>query len=149
MSNDITLYAGRYLSLLERDGWEFASRSNASGVVVLVPVTGQTLPLVSMGGSSIFFTSMATGMILSVSWGTRVESEQESQKSKEENGQPEELSREPQPKDLTRQRKNNAKNDKSVAGKATVATKGAEDLVKKSRTNKHSDDQKVEFEVNE
>ena len=24
-----------------------------------------------MGGSSIFFTSMATGMILSVSWGTR------------------------------------------------------------------------------
>ena len=36
-----------------------------------VPVTGQTLPLVSMGGSSIFFTSMATGMILSVSWGTK------------------------------------------------------------------------------
>jgi len=26
---------------------------------------------VSMGGSSIFFTSMATGMILSVSWGTK------------------------------------------------------------------------------
>ncbi len=41
MNNDITRYAGRYLSLLERDGWEFASRSNASGVVVLVPVTGQ------------------------------------------------------------------------------------------------------------
>jgi ADP-ribose pyrophosphatase len=40
MNNDITRYAGRYLSLLERDGWEFASRSNASGVVVLVPVTG-------------------------------------------------------------------------------------------------------------
>jgi cell division protein FtsW len=39
--------------------------------VGLVPVTGQTLPLVSMGGSSIFFTSMATGMILSVSWGTK------------------------------------------------------------------------------
>ncbi len=39
MSNDITRYAGRYLSLLERDGWEFASRSNASGVVILVPVT--------------------------------------------------------------------------------------------------------------
>ena len=122
---------------------------NMAVAVGLVPVTGQTLPLVSMGGSSIFFTSMATGMILSVSWGTRVESEQESQKSKEESGQPEELSREPQPNDLTRQRKNNAKNDKSVAGKATVATKGAEDLVKKSGTNKHSDDQKVEFEVNE
>ncbi len=39
MSQDITLYQGRYLSLLERDGWEFASRSNASGVVVLVAVT--------------------------------------------------------------------------------------------------------------
>jgi ADP-ribose pyrophosphatase len=39
MNDDITRYAGRYLSLLERDGWEFASRSNASGVVVLVPVT--------------------------------------------------------------------------------------------------------------
>jgi ADP-ribose pyrophosphatase len=34
-----TLYRGRYLSLLEVDGWEFASRSNASGVVVLVAVT--------------------------------------------------------------------------------------------------------------
>jgi cell division protein FtsW len=44
---------------------------NMAVAVGLVPVTGQTLPLVSMGGSSIFFTSMATGMILSVSWGTR------------------------------------------------------------------------------
>jgi len=34
-----TLYHGRYLSLLEIDGWEFASRSNASGVVVLLAVT--------------------------------------------------------------------------------------------------------------
>jgi len=44
--------------------------------VGLLPVTGQPLPLVSMGGSSIFFTSMATGMILSVSWGTREPEEQ-------------------------------------------------------------------------
>jgi cell division protein FtsW len=44
---------------------------NMAVAVGLVPVTGQTLPLVSMGGSSIFFTSMATGMILSVSWGCR------------------------------------------------------------------------------
>jgi len=68
---------------------------NMAVAVGLVPVTGQTLPLVSMGGSSIFFTSMATGMILSVSWGTRedesetarVESEkleEESKKLKEE-----------------------------------------------------------------
>ncbi len=41
MEDDITHYAGRYLNLLERDGWEFASRSNASAVVVLVPVTDQ------------------------------------------------------------------------------------------------------------
>jgi len=39
MTKDITHFAGRYLSLLERDGWEFASRSNASSVVVLVAVT--------------------------------------------------------------------------------------------------------------
>lgn len=39
MSQDITHFKGRYLSLLERDGWEFASRSNASGVVVLIAVT--------------------------------------------------------------------------------------------------------------
>ncbi|MEN8203585.1 MAG: putative peptidoglycan glycosyltransferase FtsW [Bacteroidota bacterium] len=51
---------------------------NMAVAVGLVPVTGQTLPLVSMGGSSIFFTSMATGMILSVSWGTK---EVDSQKS--------------------------------------------------------------------
>lgn len=39
MGEDITRYRGRYLSLLERDGWEFASRCNATGVVVLIAVT--------------------------------------------------------------------------------------------------------------
>jgi len=33
----------------------------------LVPVTGLTLPLVSMGGTSMLFTCIAFGMILSVS----------------------------------------------------------------------------------
>jgi cell division protein FtsW len=38
------------------------------GVVInIFPVTGQTLPLVSMGGSSILFTGVAFGVILSVS----------------------------------------------------------------------------------
>lgn len=38
------------------------------GVAVdLLPVTGQPLPLVSMGGTSIWFTSLAIGIILSVS----------------------------------------------------------------------------------
>lgn len=35
--------------------------------VSLIPVTGLTLPLVSMGGSSTIFTSVAFGIILSVS----------------------------------------------------------------------------------
>jgi cell division protein FtsW len=35
--------------------------------VSLLPVTGLTLPLVSMGGTSLFFTSIAMGIILSVS----------------------------------------------------------------------------------
>ena len=39
MNSDTIRYRGRYLSLLERDGWEYASRSNASCVVVLVAVT--------------------------------------------------------------------------------------------------------------
>ena len=38
MSEDITRYRGRYLSLVERDGWEFVSRSNARGVVVIIAV---------------------------------------------------------------------------------------------------------------
>lgn len=41
MSEDITRYRGRYLSLVERDGWEFVSRSNARGVVVIIAVTDQ------------------------------------------------------------------------------------------------------------
>jgi cell division protein FtsW len=33
----------------------------------LFPVTGQPLPLLSMGGTSIWFTSISIGIILSVS----------------------------------------------------------------------------------
>jgi len=32
-------FSGRFLGMKERNGWEFAYRTNASGVVVLVPVT--------------------------------------------------------------------------------------------------------------
>ena len=36
----VTVHAhGRYLRLLERDDWEYVSRANARGVVVLVPIT--------------------------------------------------------------------------------------------------------------
>jgi cell division protein FtsW len=40
---------------------------NMGVTVHLFPVTGQTLPFVSMGGSSLLFTSIAIGIILSVS----------------------------------------------------------------------------------
>lgn len=39
---------------------------NMGVCVGLLPVTGQTLPLVSMGGTSLLFTSAAFGMILSI-----------------------------------------------------------------------------------
>jgi cell division protein FtsW len=42
---------------------------NLSVAVNLIPVTGQTLPLVSAGGTSIWMTCLALGMILSVSRG--------------------------------------------------------------------------------
>jgi cell division protein FtsW len=44
--------------------------------VGLLPVTGQTLPLVSMGGTSIWFTSLAIGILLSISRETEKEKEQ-------------------------------------------------------------------------
>ncbi len=40
---------------------------NMCVAVHLIPVTGQPLPLISMGGTSIWFTSIAVGIILSVS----------------------------------------------------------------------------------
>lgn len=42
---------------------------NMGVAVNLFPVTGQPLPLVSMGGTSIFFTCIAIGVVLSVSRG--------------------------------------------------------------------------------
>ena len=45
----------------------FQALINMAVAVNLFPVTGQPLPLISMGGTSIWFTSIAIGMILSVS----------------------------------------------------------------------------------
>ena len=39
MAEDKIHYTGRYLGLRERGTWEFATRTNASAVAVLVPVT--------------------------------------------------------------------------------------------------------------
>ncbi|HVA98979.1 MAG TPA: FtsW/RodA/SpoVE family cell cycle protein [Bacteroidia bacterium] len=53
----------------------FQAMINMAVAVNLFPVTGQPLPLISMGGTSIWFTSIAIGIILSVS--REVENEQE------------------------------------------------------------------------
>lgn len=45
----------------------FQAMINMAVAVNLLPVTGQTLPLVSMGGTSLLFTCVALGIILSVS----------------------------------------------------------------------------------
>ncbi len=50
---------------------------NMAVAVGLFPVTGVTLPLVSMGGSSVVFTSLAFGIILSVSRNTELKQGQE------------------------------------------------------------------------
>ena len=39
MQDDITRYRGRYLSMIERERWEFVTRPNAHAVVVLVATT--------------------------------------------------------------------------------------------------------------
>ena len=45
----------------------FQAMINMAVAVNLFPVTGQPLPLVSMGGTSLLFTSAAFGIILSIS----------------------------------------------------------------------------------
>jgi cell division protein FtsW len=53
----------------------FQALINMAVAVNLFPVTGQTLPLVSMGGTSIWFTSISLGIILSVSRRIEIETE--------------------------------------------------------------------------
>jgi cell division protein FtsW len=45
----------------------FQAMINMAVTVGLLPITGQPLPMVSMGGTSLWFTSLAIGIILSVS----------------------------------------------------------------------------------
>jgi cell division protein FtsW len=59
----------------------FQAMLNMAVNVHLVPVTGLTLPLISMGGSSVWFTSIAIGIILSVS--KYVDEETEANKKKQ------------------------------------------------------------------
>lgn len=56
-------------------GLVFQAMINMAVATGLLPVTGQPLPLISMGGTSIWFTSISIGIILSVSRGTEDEEE--------------------------------------------------------------------------
>ncbi|MBW6490189.1 MAG: FtsW/RodA/SpoVE family cell cycle protein [Lentimicrobium sp.] len=65
----------------------FQAMVNMMVAVNLLPVTGQTLPLVSMGGTSIWFTSIAIGIILSVS--REIEESEKTEPTEAKNKQPE------------------------------------------------------------
>ncbi len=64
---------------------------NMAVAVGIMPVTGQTLPLVSKGGTSIFMCNIAIGIILKVSYGAK---RIEKPKKKEENATTEEVTTE-------------------------------------------------------
>lgn len=58
---------GAFLTIGVTFSLVFQAMINMGVAVHLLPVTGQTLPFVSMGGTSIWFTSISIGIILSVS----------------------------------------------------------------------------------
>ncbi|UAB81477.1 FtsW/RodA/SpoVE family cell cycle protein [Marixanthomonas sp. SCSIO 43207] len=57
----------------------FQAFINMAVAVELFPVTGQTLPLISSGGTSIWMTCLAVGMVLSVSANRQINKEKEEQ----------------------------------------------------------------------
>ncbi|GGX06412.1 FtsW/RodA/SpoVE family cell cycle protein [Aquimarina muelleri] len=63
----------------------FQALINMAVAVELFPVTGQTLPLISSGGTSIWMTCLAIGIVLSVSAKREAILEEEQIKEKEEN----------------------------------------------------------------
>lgn len=64
----------------------FQALTNMAVAVNLIPVTGQTLPLISSGGTSILMTCMAVGIVLSVS--AKRENEKAKEKVNEEEMNP-------------------------------------------------------------
>lgn len=58
---------GAFLSIGVAFNLVFQAMINMGVAVNILPVTGQPLPLVSMGGTSIWFTSLSIGIMLSVS----------------------------------------------------------------------------------
>ncbi len=69
----------------------FQAMINMAVAVNLFPVTGQTLPLVSMGGSSQLFTSLSLGIILSVSRSIKKQKEPKEAKVKKESKETENI----------------------------------------------------------
>lgn len=59
----------------------FQAMINMAVAVNLLPVTGQALPMVSMGGTSIWFTCIAIGIVLSVSNGMEEKTEMVTEKA--------------------------------------------------------------------
>ena len=59
----------------------FQALINMAVAVELFPVTGQTLPLISSGGTSIWMTCLALGMVLSVSAKREVELNEDKEES--------------------------------------------------------------------
>jgi cell division protein FtsW len=57
---------------------------NMGVVVGLGPITGQPLPLISMGGTSMVFTGLALGIVLSVSRGEQQDQVWDKQKGEQE-----------------------------------------------------------------
>jgi cell division protein FtsW len=62
----------------------FQAMTNMAVAVELLPVTGQTLPLISSGGSSIWMTCIALGIILSVTKKEEEIAEENAEKQKRE-----------------------------------------------------------------
>jgi cell division protein FtsW len=64
---------------------------NMGVVVGLGPITGQPLPLISMGGTAMVFTGLSVGIILSVSRGEQEENWGQTSASKEVVGEDKDL----------------------------------------------------------
>ncbi|WP_029035163.1 FtsW/RodA/SpoVE family cell cycle protein [Salinimicrobium terrae] len=69
----------------------FQALVNMAVAVELFPVTGQTLPLISSGGSSIWMTCLALGMVLSVSAKREEELQEKEQVTKADEDNPLEI----------------------------------------------------------
>ena len=55
-----------FLALVKQASFVVQAVINIGGVIGLMPVTGLTLPFFSAGGSSLFATMTATGLLLNV-----------------------------------------------------------------------------------